>query len=1135
MVAVECLNEAALSAVSPGSRPRPTVGSGGLYAVDACARDPEARGVVHVEAAAPARAALVRHLGRRARAAGRSVVIVGDGLAAEPWREIASRLGAAACTDPRDAAAAIRARAGRSVLLVTEGAPTRWGRAVAGELERAPDGAFLAVILADRAPPSTEARVIELGQGLSPDEARLWCEAVAADADEPMAPPLLTLEALDAWWAVARATPATARPPVAPLEADEDACAAARVLEAVVPLDAWALMRAAELHAAGGDHERAEEVATRALRAVMDVTARSDFWARYDRVLDRQPEDEAAARRLRAAELALRLGDVDCALDLVQAAVAKQDDTFEGMWRLGCATSARGDLTTASIALGKALARAPDAASRAAAAAELADVRYLAGDFLGARSLAEEACALAGDAATRLTARNVLGKLHFVAAAWSEAEQHFAADACEAMRARDSTAELRARLNRAIALLQWGRRDQARATLLAVLDDGQRAGERKAVAHALHNLAVEAHLRQDHAEALRRYEQAIEAAQRIGEQIPLTKIIRSMAELKLDVGLVDEAEQTLAFGRKGCGPGMPGHHIVHFELLTARIYLARGRTVEATGAVGRALAHCALSDTGQMSTQCHLLAARIALEDGDLVRTASALATAREGSPSRREAAEVVLLEAQRARAAGEPFAGAALEALEQARSIERPDLILEAHIVLACPCEGHDAARAATHLAAARALRDRMAAALPPELRPRFLARRDLVALARLEVQAMSAVEISKSVANRPCVRPSRADAPDPSSRIVGRDPAIAALRGSILRMASVDGTLLILGDSGTGKELVADAVHAASGRRSGPLVKVNCAALVEDLLLSELFGHEKGAFSGATARKEGRFGVAEGGTIFLDEIGDISPRTQTALLRVLQAQTYERVGGTTTLHTNCRVVCATHRDLEALVAEGRFREDLYFRLAGLVIQVPPLRRRPGDLPLLVEAILDRIAEARRQPVKRLSTRAIATLGRHDWPGNVRELENALSTATLFAEGDVVDAEDFIRHVKGLGYLASEPGANASRPAAATPCPTPGPSAPRTLRAAEIELGRKPLAPDALVDAARACIKDRVPLADMKDLIERKCLEHALSETKGNITRAAEMLGMKRSRVSQLVKEHGLRPAEVNAEETGS
>jgi sigma-54 specific flagellar transcriptional regulator A len=202
-------------------------------------------------------------------------------------------------------------------------------------------------------------------------------------------------------------------------------------------------------------------------------------------------------------------------------------------------------------------------------------------------------------------------------------------------------------------------------------------------------------------------------------------------------------------------------------------------------------------------------------------------------------------------------------------------------------------------------------------------------------------------------------------------------------------------------------------------------------------------------------------------------------------------------------------------------------------MIQVPPLRRRSSDLPLLASAILDRIADARCQPRKQLSARAISALVRHDWPGNVRELENALSTATLFAEGDVVDAEDFTRHVKGLGYLASEPAA--PRPASLTPCPTPGPTAPRTLRAAEIELERRPPAPDALVDAARACIKDRVPLGDMKDLIERKCLEHALAETRGNITRAAEMLGMKRSRVSQLVKEHGLRTAEGNAEETGS
>src|SRR5262249_20926500 len=218
---------------------------------------------------------------------------------------------------------------------------------------------------------------------------------------------------------------------------------------------------------------------------------------------------------------------------------------------------------------------------------------------------------------------------------------------------------------------------------------------------------------------------------------------------------------------------------------------------------------------------------------------------------------------------------------------------------------------------------------------------------------------------------------------RMVGSDPSMVALVGAIRKVGQSDATVLVHGESGTGKELVAEALHEASPRRAGPLVKVNCAALVETLLLSELFGHEKGSFTGAAARRRGRFELAEGGTLFLDEIGDISPRTQVALLRVLQERTFERVGGVTPIRANVRIVCATHRDLKAMVARGEFREDLYYRLRGVVLEVPALRQRLTDLPAIAHAILTRIAGERGGAVQRLSPRAIEGLTRHPWPGN--------------------------------------------------------------------------------------------------------------------------------------------------------
>jgi len=236
---------------------------------------------------------------------------------------------------------------------------------------------------------------------------------------------------------------------------------------------------------------------------------------------------------------------------------------------------------------------------------------------------------------------------------------------------------------------------------------------------------------------------------------------------------------------------------------------------------------------------------------------------------------------------------------------------------------------------------------------------------------------------------------------------------------VARSNSTVLIRGESGTGKELVAEALHRASERATGPLVSVNCAALVETLLLSELFGHEKGAFTGAASRRRGRFEMAEGGTLFLDEIGDISARTQVALLRVLQEKTFERVGGAQPIRANVRVICATHRDLKAMVERGDFREDLYYRLKGITLEVPALRARLGDLPKIAEHLLGRVATERSEQPKTMTTDAVELLQRHRWPGNIRELENVLRAVSLFAEGEVITASDLIENVDDLRTLA--------------------------------------------------------------------------------------------------------------------
>jgi PAS domain S-box-containing protein len=234
----------------------------------------------------------------------------------------------------------------------------------------------------------------------------------------------------------------------------------------------------------------------------------------------------------------------------------------------------------------------------------------------------------------------------------------------------------------------------------------------------------------------------------------------------------------------------------------------------------------------------------------------------------------------------------------------------------------------------------------------------------------------------------------------IVGRAPAMAQLLDQIEQVASTDATVLLLGETGTGKELVARAIHARSGRRDRPLIKVNCAALSPGLVESELFGHERGAFTGASERRIGRFELANRGTLFLDEIGDVSEAVQVKLLRVLQEREFERVGGSKTLRTDVRVVAATNRDLAARVAEGSFRQDLFYRLHVVPLHLPPLRHRREDVALLASYFAERVARQLGKALPHIAADTVARLTRYDWPGNVRELASVIERAVILSRG---------------------------------------------------------------------------------------------------------------------------------------
>jgi len=239
--------------------------------------------------------------------------------------------------------------------------------------------------------------------------------------------------------------------------------------------------------------------------------------------------------------------------------------------------------------------------------------------------------------------------------------------------------------------------------------------------------------------------------------------------------------------------------------------------------------------------------------------------------------------------------------------------------------------------------------------------------------------------------------------TNIIGNSKSMQAVYDLIAQVSKSDTTVLIRGESGTGKELVAHAIHYNSLRASKPFIKVNCAALPETVIESELFGHEKGAFTGAIAQRKGRFELAHGGTIFLDEIGDLSPTTQIKLLRVLQEREFERVGGAQTIKTDVRVIAATNRELEKLIVEEKFRQDLYYRLNVISIHIPPLRERKADTLLLADYFAEKYSKANHKAVRRISTSAIDMLMAYHWPGNVRELENCMERAVLLCEGDVI------------------------------------------------------------------------------------------------------------------------------------
>ncbi|HET7788700.1 MAG TPA: sigma-54 dependent transcriptional regulator, partial [Myxococcales bacterium] len=310
--------------------------------------------------------------------------------------------------------------------------------------------------------------------------------------------------------------------------------------------------------------------------------------------------------------------------------------------------------------------------------------------------------------------------------------------------------------------------------------------------------------------------------------------------------------------------------------------------------------------------------------------------------------------------------------------------------------------------------------------------------------------------------------------------------LQQIIAKVADAPSTVLIQGESGTGKELVATALHEKSSRREAPFIKINCAAIPRELVEAELFGFEKGAFTGAVQSKPGRFELADGGTLFLDEIGEIPIEMQVKLLRAIQESEFERVGGVKTIRVEVRLIAATSRDLTREIAAGRFREDLYYRLNVVPVQLPPLRERRDDIPLLVEHFRQKYNARLKKDVERIEDDALLALSGYSWPGNIRELENVLERTILFAEHKIIHASDLPPSLQGQPAL--EEGAPATGPAGLAPGPL------------------------------KEIVKEQV------QAIERDLIVRGLEVTGGNVTRTAKLLKISRKSLQMKMKEFSLR-----------
>jgi DNA-binding NtrC family response regulator/tetratricopeptide (TPR) repeat protein len=827
-----------------------------------------------------------------------------------------------------------------------------------------------------------------------------------------------------------------------------------------------------------------------------------------------------------------RRGESATALQQAQQlrALATAEQLPSVLRRVGELLAERGECDEALFVLEEALALVVDSAiddalpPRAEIRAAMAEVAFKKNDFTRAVEEARGALVQAqqAPAAFSLRVSNTLGKVDLAQDRISAAHQRFLDNLRVAeQHGLDVEARL-AKHNAGICQLRLGKLDEAQTLFEQVLQSARAMGDLLAEAQALQNLGALWQKGGNVGRALDAYRAALSRLVRVGNQAEVRRTTWNVSNLLCGLGHYDDAKAALEQARKGAERDASARALSFVSSTEGDMALFQQRFTDALVAYQRT--RVLREEVGEPSLlhEATLRVGMTALMLQDVEQASGILqsllgADLQVPARLRRDvfAAAVATFQEGNGHAALVRMAAAAAELTRQ----QAPDDAWRMHAWVALRAEQLNVAGVA-HEARANAvgLIERSLQALPPAMAA--VTRADPLRARLLRGEPMHKVAVVEPivvpmVAAEPLAR--RPEWDQVYAELIGESPALMRVLDRLDRLRRTRlSTVLIRGESGTGKELVASAIHQTSERAAGPFIRVNCAALVETLLMSELFGHEKGSFTGALARKIGRFELARGGTLFLDEIGDISAKTQVSLLRVLQEKQFERVGGTTTITTDAVVICATHRDLEDMVRQHAFREDLYYRLKGVVVDVPPLRERLGDLAMLAKRFLLKAKTELGRAPDVVSEEALAVLTRHRWPGNIRELQNVIRSVALFCEHPIVQLSD----------LAEFPELFGSVDAAVAPSPTWTPTAyvapppvvvvtPVAPRAAVATTTTSPVAPPVETPPPP---DHALSLGDLKRKLEFEAIAAAIRQTGGNVTQAAALLKMKRPRLSQII-----------------